>query len=328
MNILIGANGSGKSNFIEIINQFTRTLILDYTFDKTILEQQLTKKYPEAIQLLLKKTSRLNKNINTQDLPAQIEIKLELFDNDFENIGFVCKYTDKINTIIKKYSSIKYRFPQYTIEKVQEQCKNLTMYAEFSEKEQTFIINQNLLSPIEFFALICIQEQELLHICIKIFNDFEKKAEERFWYPLKNTFSIISSKRTLNKRNFLSDFHEFDSYIFQEKKDDEQNLDGFYRTIHKIWSIINKNSQEILLREKEIEGNIEERLYNSVFWKTLSKNIKRFINKNIFIDYIQGGISIRFSNENGDIYALEDLSDGEQSILIILFSIHGNDLKN
>jgi predicted ATPase len=37
MNILIGANGSGKSNFIEIINQFCRNLIFDYTFDPSII---------------------------------------------------------------------------------------------------------------------------------------------------------------------------------------------------------------------------------------------------------------------------------------------------
>ena len=37
MNIFIWANGSGKSNFIEIINQFSRNLLLDYTFDSSIL---------------------------------------------------------------------------------------------------------------------------------------------------------------------------------------------------------------------------------------------------------------------------------------------------
>ena len=40
MNILIWANGSWKSNFIEIINQFCRNLIFDYTFDPTILKEK------------------------------------------------------------------------------------------------------------------------------------------------------------------------------------------------------------------------------------------------------------------------------------------------
>ncbi|MDR3168343.1 MAG: AAA family ATPase [Candidatus Peribacteria bacterium] len=76
LNILIGANGSGKSNFIEIINQFVRNMVFDYTFDK---KQQ-------TIQFIPKKTSKLSKHSNTQDKPARIEVIIELFENDFENI--------------------------------------------------------------------------------------------------------------------------------------------------------------------------------------------------------------------------------------------------
>ena len=45
MNILIGANGSWKSNFIEIINQFCRNLIFDYTFDTEILTEKRESEY-------------------------------------------------------------------------------------------------------------------------------------------------------------------------------------------------------------------------------------------------------------------------------------------
>lgn len=178
MHILIGANGSGKSNFIEIINQFARNLILDYTFDKSILQEKKKAEYQNAIQLLPKKTSRLTKHSKSQDKPAGIEITLELFENDFENIGFVCKYTDAINHIIGKYSKLKYRFPHYSIEEIVQGCKTIHICADFSEKEQTFTIHQDKLSPIELFALICIQERELLYICIRIFNEFEKMHAE------------------------------------------------------------------------------------------------------------------------------------------------------
>jgi AAA15 family ATPase/GTPase len=174
LHILIGANGSGKSNFIEIINQFARNLVLDYTFDKNILQEEKKADYQNAIQALPKKTSRLTKHAKTQNKSAGIELTIELFENDFENIGFVCKYTDTINNIIGKYSKLKYRFPHYTIEEIVQNCKVIHICAEFSEKEQTFTIDQGKLSPLELFALICIQEQELLYICIRIFNEFEK----------------------------------------------------------------------------------------------------------------------------------------------------------
>ena len=86
MNILIGANGSGKSNFIEIINQFIKNLVLDYTFDKNILIEQKTTEYKNAIHFIPKKTSKLSKHSKSQNLPANIEISFELFENDFENI--------------------------------------------------------------------------------------------------------------------------------------------------------------------------------------------------------------------------------------------------
>jgi AAA15 family ATPase/GTPase len=70
MHILIGANGSGKSNFIEVINQFSKNLILDYTFNKNILKEDKKADYKDAIQLLSKKTSRLVKHSKTQNKPS------------------------------------------------------------------------------------------------------------------------------------------------------------------------------------------------------------------------------------------------------------------
>jgi predicted ATPase len=58
MNILIGANGSGKSNFINILNQFFKNTILDFTFDTEALEKKEKKSdYKNTISLLPSKTS-------------------------------------------------------------------------------------------------------------------------------------------------------------------------------------------------------------------------------------------------------------------------------
>jgi predicted ATPase len=109
-----------------------------------------------------------------------------------------------------------------------------------------------------------------------------------------------------------------------------QNLEGFYKVLYKIRTIINKNSQEIILNASEhlVDESIETRLYNSDFWKQLSKTIKRFLNKDLFIEYIQGEISLKLKNEHGDMFYFSDLSAGQQSILLILFAIYGNDLKD
>ncbi|MBQ7074871.1 AAA family ATPase [bacterium] len=60
----------------------------------------------------------------------------------------------------------------------------------------------------------------------------------------------------------------------------------------------------------------------------MSKNLIRFLKKEPFIDFAQGEISIKLKDKNGDIFFLSDLSSGEQSLLLIMFAIFGNDLKN
>jgi predicted ATP-dependent endonuclease of OLD family len=150
------------------------------------------------------------------------------------------------------------------------------------------------------------------------------------WYPLKNTFSIISSKRDTNARKYLNDCRELDSFIFGSKEQISQNLEGFYKALYKIRTIINRNSQDIILNPDSttIDENIETRLYNSNFRKKLSKTVKRFLNKDLVIEYIQGEISLTLKNEQGDIFYLSDLSAGQQSILLILFAMYGNDLRD
>ena len=193
MNILIWANGSWKSNFIEIINQFSRNLIFDYAFDKSVLKEKKESEYKTAIKHLPKTAYRLSKHARYQDKPSKLEVVLEFFDWDFDNIGFVCKNAKKINSIIEKYSELTYRFPHFNIKHIRDEIKEVRIKAEFDEKSQTFIIDKSSLTPMEFFSLVCIQEKELLYICMYIYNQWEKKPNERVWYPLNNTFTILSS---------------------------------------------------------------------------------------------------------------------------------------
>lgn len=179
VNILIGANGSGKSNFIEILKQFVQVLIWDYTFDPSFLKEKNSENYKEAIKWIPKKVSKLSKYASTANLPASIEITLELFDSDFETLTFVCTHAKRINKMIEKYSTLSYRFPEhYEEEELHKKMHNITIHAEFSEKEQTFIIDKTKLSEEEFLFLVCLQEQELLYICTRIFNEYESQDGE------------------------------------------------------------------------------------------------------------------------------------------------------
>ena len=50
-NILIGPNWSGKSNFLDIINQIFRFWLVDnYSYDKTIIENNQKDKFKDVIK--------------------------------------------------------------------------------------------------------------------------------------------------------------------------------------------------------------------------------------------------------------------------------------
>ena len=339
MNILIGANGSWKSNFIEIINQFCRNLIFDYTFDPLIIKEQKKSEYKKAIQLVSKTAYKLSKHNKSQDKPSKIEVIIELFDSDFDNIGFVCKNAKKINDIMEKYSELKYRFPHFSLNHIKNEIKEIRLKAEFDEKKQEFIIDKAALTPMEFFSLVCIQERELLYICMYIYNRFEKKASEAMWYPLKNTFTILSSQRDLVEWKYLNELQDFDNYIFKRSEETNVNLEWYYKCLRKIWNIIKKSTQddvEYFEKWKNAEAkNIvlseepwQDRLYKSDFWKQLTILVEKFIHKILTIEYIQWGINLQLKNSDWEPCYFDDLWAWQQSLLLIIFSLLWNDLKN
>ncbi len=200
-------------------------MIFDYTFDSSIIAENKKSDFKKAIKILHKSTSRLTKHTKFQDKPSKLEVVLELFDADFDNIGFVCKNSKKINSIIEKYSDLEYRFPHFELHNIKNEIKEIRIKAEFDEKNQTFIIDKSALTPMEIFSLICIQERELLYICMHIYNKWEKRSNERLWYPLKHTFSILSSRRDFVEWKYLNEHQDFDNYVFMENDNVNPNLE-------------------------------------------------------------------------------------------------------
>ena len=334
MNILIGANGSWKSNFIEIINQFSRNLIFDYVFDPSILNEKRKSEYKNAIQVVPKTAYKLSKHNRSQDKPSKIEIVIELFDSDFDNIGFVCKNSKKINSIIEKYSQLTYRFPHFSLNHIKNEIKEIRLKAEFDEKKQEFVIDKAALTPMEFFSLVCIQEKELLYVCMYIYNKWERKANEPVWYPLKNTFTILSSQRDLVERKYLNELQDFDNYIFKKSEETNSNLEWYYKCLWKIWNIIKKSTQDDVewFKQDESESELlfqesrEKRLYQSDFWRQLTLLVEKFIHKVLTIEYIQWWINLQLKNFDGEPCYFDDLWAWQQSLLLIIFALLGNDL--
>ena len=126
---------------------------------------------------------------------------------------------------MEKYSELSYRFPQFNINNIKNEIKEIHLKAEFDEKNQEFIIEKSALTPMEFFSLTCIQERELLYICSYIYNNRENKNQDAIWQPLKSTFTILSSQRDSVEWKYLNEIQDLDNYIFKRKEENNINLE-------------------------------------------------------------------------------------------------------
>jgi len=325
LKIFIGNNASGKSNFIKILEEFFATLIKDFSFD-TSFSRDSDISMRKAIQSRNNYTKYLQTNNKTPNQPSILEISLELSDVDYENIGFVCKYTSKINSILDKYSKLNLRFPEYKLQTLLEQPHTLTLHASFDEKEQEFTIDKSKLNEYQLFILLCIRYQKLLQIVIVIFNQYEKKPEERKRYLLKKSFAILNNNRSnLDFKNFINP-----NEIINDLNYSRNSLVGYTWCIYKIWSILENFTQKELLSPdlNQQEKVIDERLKKSDFFVSLNYMMNKYFDKHLRVDYVNGMIGFYMVDEKERVFYFNDLSDGEKSLLTMIFALYGNNLAD
>ena len=323
--IFIGNNASGKSNFIKILEEFFATLIKDFSFDMSFsTESNISMR--KAIQPRNNYTKYLQTNNQTPNQPSILEISLELSDVDYENIGFVCKYVSKINSILDKYSKLNLKFPEYKLQTLLEQPHTLTLHASFDEREQEFTIDESKLNEYQLFILLCIRYQKLLQIVIVIFNQYEKKPEERKRYLLKRSFAILNNNRSnLDFKNFINP-----NEIINDLEYSRNSLVGYTWCIYKIWSILENFTQKELLSPdlNQQEKAIDERLKKSDFFVSLNYMMKKYFDKQLRVDYVNGMIGFYMVDEKERVFYFNDLSDGEKSLLTMIFALYGNNLAD
>ncbi len=298
------------------MEEFFATIIKDFSYAEDIAKRNLFTR--KTIQERKNLTKKLQTNNQTPDKPSKIEIALELSEVDYENIGFVCKYSSKINAIISKYSKLNLSFPQYKLQNLIELPHTLKLTASFDEKAQEFKIDESKLNEYELFILNAIRYQKLFQIIITLFNRFERKAEERKRYLLKKSFAILNSDRTDSKFDSFIDPNQ----IINDFEYSRNSLIGYTGCVYKIWSSLEQFSQEQILASQAtpLSGEtIDEQLKKSDFFSSLSYMIQKYFNKQLKVEYINGMISLYMTDDQERVSYFDDLSDGEKSLLTIIF---------
>ena len=73
---------------------------------------------------------------------------------------------------------------------------------------------------------------------------------------------------------------------------------------------------------------MQKKLEKSDFFLSLSSTIERFLWKKLLVEYINHSISLSLQDQSKRPVYFSELSSGEKSLLMIIFALYGNDLKN
>ena len=75
-------------------------------------------------------------------------------------------------------------------------------------------------------------------------------------------------------------------------------------------------------------ANYPEKLQQSEFYTSLVFIIKKYFNRTLTIQYANGLLTFVLMNQFGQYITFAELSDGEQSLLSMIFTMYGYDLKH
>jgi len=345
LNILIGTNASGKSNFLEIINSlFKSILILGCTFNEGVIAANV--KDPERNPL----TSVLAKRVGYHNLPPnhqsniqeqKIKVKLQLEEGDLANLKFLIEKIKKINEFLQKYSRNIPLFNEKII--IDELKKKETVEFTFSgnaarksmDLQDDFGSDETLRFVFFYFYYF-----EFLQNVIFIANRFQGEQ----WEPLNMLCALISSYRNYDK---IEDTYqvlptEFDKLqpiynkVMEEstRKASEKEPPVFEFTRHKLAYKLdeieylmvnnrlsnsqNKTSLQILNETSTIYSEINKLLKSNLKLRLeIHKKEKSSEYKFTFID-LKSGVDI-------DVF---ELSSGEKGLIHFIFSLYGYEIKN
>jgi putative ATP-dependent endonuclease of the OLD family len=332
VNILIWPNGAGKSNFLLAINETIKCwLMKDYIYKPEIIINNEKEKFENVITANTIHTKRLFKHFWDTDKDSEICISIKLSNNDIENIWFAAKYKTHFQEMIKKYSSIKIDFKEIETEWL-SQNRDIDILFKVDIEKKEINIDETNLSQKHLIALEYLKNIELIQICIMIQNDFLYPQDKIKFSPIKNTFGSVWLHRNFFWLPTKINPQGWNTYISEKNTLEYPPFIGYYLCLNKIRNIINNHSQENSSKQKEAKRytakEIEKILEKSEYYSNLKNIINKYFEKTLFVWQDQNDIYLHLLDNHGQIFNFEDLSDGEQSFLTIIFAIYGFDIKD
>lgn len=331
VNVLIWPNGAGKSWFLHIIDQIIRIGIFnDYIYNKQIISSH----WPDLSNVITTNenqyTEWLHPHFTTPDKPSHAIIQFTLTQHDYDNMQYISEHADILNAIIKKYSTLHYMYPIISDTQIHSIPNLFTLECSFDTKNQRIIMDETQFFKQSHFVLLYIylQTVELVQICIDIYNEFERKDTEQPLLPLKNGIWFIGMNRSLKHVSNTIDPHAWDTFIGNKKSSEYHSYIGFYLCAKKIRNIISDYSTLKLKMNEHDMVNYREKLGNSEFYISLVSVIKKYFDMELDITYSNDLLTFDLIDNFGNHPLFSELSNGEQSLLSMIFIMYGYDLRD
>ena len=327
VNVFIWPNGAGKSWFLHILKQILRIWMFnDYMYDKQLILSRKESDLQYAIQTNDQHTEWLYAHFTTPYKPSQVIAKFVLTQHDYDNLKYIAKYSDILNMLVKKYSTLSIQYPFFSDEQIHAIPASFTLDCAFDTKNNNIMINEKNLSHEGQFVYLYLQTVELIQIFIDIFNEFERKEGQQPLIPLKNSIWFLGTNRSLKHVSNIVDPHARDNFIWSKASYDYHSYVWFYLCAKKVRNIISDHST---LDTNTIDvADYSDKLNTSEFYTSLTFIIKRYFNKDLSRDYADGLLNFILTDEFGQHIAFAELSDGEQSLLSMVFTMYGYDLNH
>lgn len=344
LNILIGANGSGKSNFLEILNKiFKSALIRGCTFNETILEKnpEDPNRYP-LYQVMAHRDvfHNLPKNYESDNDLKEIKIKLLLEQSDYDNLSFIIKNLVEIQNFLGAYSSGLQKFEE-TISEDDIKKKDIIEF-HFADKNSSnkFIIENDFSNDKSLsFIFTYFQNYNFVQNVILLANRIHGKS----WQPLKQIMTLLSSYRNYDRitDKYTIQPNEFDQLqqIFNKivdesaRRAEEKEPIVFDFVKHRFSHRMNSIEYQLInakLSNSENKTSLDFLKEEDTVFKGIEKLLKSSLDLSLYIENKEKSLDYNFSfrYSTGKKIDVFDLSSGEKGIIHFIFSLYGYDMKN
>ncbi len=328
-NTLIWPNGSGKSNFLDIVSQVFRAwLFVDYVYHKELVHVWWfsLEKVIVTNQLRLE---NMQKHFLYPDKKSKVSIDIVFNENDYDNLFFLCKYRETINAIIQKYSSLRFHFAAVDYEQLLF-YNTIALDFTINTEKQKVILHRKWLSPEQQFLVSYLQHIELIQICMSLYNDYERESWSRKWYPLKNTFAILSSSRGLAVQSLVEDMSvmsvDTKSVLLSQDSAKSDPTVGYTLCLSKIMYYVRYAHDTC---EMDMQSCIDNAIKDNNYIASLNAMIQKYLGYSLQVDYEDGLFYFGLVDRTWQhYYDFSMLSSGEQSFLLIVMSLYGYDMEN